>query len=140
MPPRKRRRNYSAEYRRRNELAKGRGYKDYYDYRAHAYGKRRPSEPKLTGAALRKLRGHATGTDLDRLVKSGRVEFLHVFHKQKDPPEFEAVAVLDNDDERTFYLRGASLRRVQITIAALGPDAPTVVGSKKAVQAFTEGD
>jgi len=115
------------------------GYRNYYDYRAHNFGRSKPSEPAAKGEKLRRLRGHAAGGDLAKTLRRGKIETLHIFYKGKDPKQFEIVSEAENGDERTWYIKGASLLKAQQAIADLGPDAPTMVGSPKAIKAF-EGE
>jgi hypothetical protein len=63
-PRRAAKQRLTAAYERRNERARAKGYKSYYDYRAHNQGKLPPSAPRASGAALRRLRGHASRADL----------------------------------------------------------------------------
>lgn len=140
MAPRKRKRNYAAEYRRRQELSRERGYSSFYDYRAHGYGKRSPKQERYTGKELRKLRGHAGAADLAALLRTGKVETLHIFHKEKKPRRFEVISETEDGDERTWYIQGANLDAVIDAVADLGPDAPMVVGSPKALQAWRGND
>jgi len=47
----------SAGWQRRNELARAKGYRNYYDYRMHRYGVRPPEEEIPRGEAGYRLRG-----------------------------------------------------------------------------------
>lgn len=47
----------SAGWERRNEAARARGYRNYYDYRMHRYGARPADEPIPRGEAGYRLRG-----------------------------------------------------------------------------------
>jgi hypothetical protein len=77
----------SSGWQRRNELARSRGYRNYYDYRVHDFGRVKASKPPAKGARLERLRGHlppGDRTDLIRAIKSGRVEQLQDIPLGKD--------------------------------------------------------
>lgn len=103
----------SAYWQRRNARARERGYKNYYDYRAHGYGATAPAAPRATGARLRQLRGHAGAADLAALIRSGRVELAIVEPGSKDKEgkytSAKIVLTLDDMSERIFWLRGRAL-------------------------------
>lgn len=61
----------SSAWEKRNARARAAGYQSYYDYRAHDYGRLPPEAPRARGAALRRLRGHASVADLRRAVDDG---------------------------------------------------------------------
>jgi len=135
MPP-KRKRNYAAEYRRRQELAQSRGFANYYDYRTKDYGR---ATERAKGAKLRRLRGHASGGDLEQRLTRGDVDSIHIFYKQKKPKKFEVIVTDEDGDERTFYIQGNAVDRTAATIDRLGL-TPRVIGSPKAKRAFTGND
>lgn len=107
----------SAYWQRRNEAARAKGYKNYYDYRAHGYGAEPPAAPRATGERLRRLRGHASRAGLEQLVRSGRVELAIVEPGAKGADglysEARVVLTLDDMDERVFWLRGKALQSEQ---------------------------
>lgn len=100
----------SAYWQRRNEAARAKGYKNYYDYRAHGYGRDAPDAPRATGERLRRLRGHAAGSDLLAAARSGRIELAIVEPGSKGGDgryrSARIVATMDDGSERTFWLRG----------------------------------
>lgn len=67
--PRRRARNYAAEYARRQRRARELGFGNYYERRVRAGAP--PSAPKPTGKVLRRRRGHAAGADLLREAPAG---------------------------------------------------------------------
>jgi hypothetical protein len=111
--PRPRRKAVSAAYARRNARARALGFESYYDYRAHDHGRRAPSEPRSTGAALRRLRGHASRADL--LDQLGEDKLLAVGGTTRGADgRYRSVSltlVNTNGDEREFTLRGKQLER-----------------------------
>lgn len=64
----------SAAWQARNAKAQSLGYRNYYDYRVHQYGKRPASEPAPTGRLLARLRGHgrAPGGRVGEGAREGR--------------------------------------------------------------------
>ena len=49
-----RRRDWGAEYQRRQARARAAGYRNYYDYRLHLYGRRPPEEEVPRGERMRR--------------------------------------------------------------------------------------
>lgn len=104
----------SAYWHRRNEKARALGYKNYYDYRAHEYGRRPPEAPRARGAELRRLRGHGGPGGLQRLIEGGRVELLIVDPEIRDRKSGKWTRVrldvtLDDGESRDFWLSGKRL-------------------------------
>ncbi len=60
----------------RNERARDLGYRNYYDYRAHGYGRDAPTQPAARGEDLARLRGHRGPSDLAAVAN--RVEVLTI--------------------------------------------------------------
>jgi hypothetical protein len=56
---------------RDNARARALGYDSYYDLRVHDYGRLSPDQPRARGELLRRLRGHASGSDLKRDAAEG---------------------------------------------------------------------
>lgn len=107
---------------RRNKLARSKGYKDYYDYRAHDYGRVPASQPKARGETLARLRGHRSATDFEKLVGSGRVWAISQFPTRRDAKGriLEAqfiVSTIEREKgrevmrDRVFMLRGRDLAK-----------------------------
>lgn len=119
----------SRAWERRNALARAKGYRSYYDYRRHGYGR---SETPLSGPELRQARGHASLADLERLVRSGRVAILiQAPEGEQDEAgrysQATITAQLANGDQRTFTLRGHqldsdSLKSLRTAISGAGVD------------------
>lgn len=64
----------SAAWERRNEAARARGYKNYYDYRMHRYGR---SPERVSGDEAEQLRGHrGRGNLLAVLRRPDRVALI----------------------------------------------------------------
>ena len=103
----------SPYWQRRNAAARARGYKNYYDYRAHGYGREAPEAPRPTGELLRRRRGHAGYSDLSSLAANGRIELAIVEPGEKGSDgkyrSARIVVTLDDMDERVFWLRGKAL-------------------------------
>lgn len=106
-----RRRDYAAEYARRQAKAHREGFSGYYEKRiTEGTGVRPPAD-------VRRLRaGHASAADLKRAFRSGRVD--HVFQQpvgERDPKtgqyrEVRVTVTLSNGDQRSYRLRGDQLR------------------------------
>lgn len=141
----------STGWQKRNASARALGYRNYYDYRAHDYGKTPPSGRQLAGEALARARGHRSGADLRRMVESGRVEivsYIPVGERNAKTGRYRTIEaiVLDADGkERRFVLRGRSastpnLRRLRDAMDdadVLYLDSPSldVFGTQAAVAA-----
>lgn len=70
-------------------------------------------------------------------MRARRVEMVNVVQTSYDPPEFELNAVLTNGRTRVFALRTErQIQKFARLIDELGPDAPLLVGSPKAVAAL----
>jgi len=138
-----RKRDYKKEYVRRQELARLKGYKSYYDYRLHRHGKRPPGTdvPKSVRGVAGGKRG--TGALLD-LIESGRVEAVYVNAASFRPdPKFDIQVTLDDGSTQEFRLRGEQQVTKFVEAAAdISPGLlPQMVGSpkaKKALQAFAD--
>lgn len=107
-----RKRDYAAEYARRQARARELGYAGYYERRVRAGAP--PSAPKPTGERLRGLRGHASRADLERAVRSGRVAIISQVPGRRDPDTGRYLSVefdvqLTDGSTRTYTLRGRQL-------------------------------
>lgn len=128
----------SAGWEKRNAAAQAKGYRNFYDYRAHGYGRIPADQPAAKGDALRALRGHASTADFERLLHSGRVELVNVV--QTGPQRYELLVITSDGKQKSFTIRGrkqveklqAALRRPE----AGGPEGPAIVGSPKSVRAM----
>lgn len=102
----------SSAYSRRNERARGLGYRNYYDYRVHGNGRVPPSEPAPKGQLLKRLRGHAAGGDLKSEVKQGELILVDDYARDRKSGKYKWVdiKVLDrNSKERIYRLREKQL-------------------------------
>lgn len=99
----------SGSWQARNARAQALGYRNYYDYRVHNYGKQPASAP-VSEAARPRLRGHRGAADLEQLMQRGRVELLTIdtaVRGKQGRYTSVQVSVLTTDGKlRTFTLRG----------------------------------
>ncbi len=108
-----RRRDYKAEYARRQSLARRLGYGNYYARRVRAGAP--PSAAAPRGERLRLQRGHAGPSDLERLLRRGQVAILNQEPVgERDPKtgrygEIRVTAMLADGSQRSFRLRGAQI-------------------------------
>lgn len=113
-----------SDWEKRNEHARRLGFRNYYDYRAHDYGKRE----KLSGDALRSARGHAGPADLERVLRSGRVAVLTQEPYDRGPDgrwrEVRVSVQLVDGSQQRFQLRDE-----QLTDAALAPIRDAIADS-----------
>jgi hypothetical protein len=106
----------SAAYERRDAAARAKGYKGYYDYRAHDNGRLPPSAPRLRGEALAQSRGHRSLADLQRAFKPDAL--LAVSEVERDRRgrfrELTVTLVDPNGREREFTLSGKQLDKAKM--------------------------
>ena len=105
----------SAAYERRNAAARAKGYRSYYDYRAHGNGSRPPGEPRLRGEALRVARGHAGPADLRRdAAKPGTLVTAtpDPTSRRKDGTygQIHVTAIGEDGSEREYLLNIAKMK------------------------------
>lgn len=124
----------SRSWDRRNDAARAAGYKNYYDYRVHDFGRLPPSAP-VVAADRPRLRGHRSAADLERDVKEG--SFVTYNGSERDPRTGEykwlEIAVVDaKGKERIYRLRGDQLNKenLQATLAAIGAAGGFLAPSK----------
>jgi hypothetical protein len=103
----------SPAYEARNARARALGYRSYYDYRAHGNGALPPSQPRLSGAALRRARGHAGAADLRRETKPGTLIMAtpDASSRRKDGTygRVFVTAIGEDGSEREYLLKGKQL-------------------------------
>lgn len=136
----------SSAWQKRNAAARAKGYRNYYDYRAHDFGKMPPGTPRASGEKLRRLRGHASTSDLNRAIASGRVELVNVVQTGSDPPTFDVLVVMSDGSQRRYTLKGEqAVARFTRQLEAEGPDGEParlrVIGTpnaKKRLDALAE--
>jgi hypothetical protein len=132
----------SGYWQRRNARAIELGYRNYYDYRAHDNGRLPPSAPALRGDELARSRGHRSAADLEKLLRSGRVELVSTVHSfDANGKPVTTVLVQTSDGSTSEYvLRGKQPKKIAGVIDELGTDAPVLVGSPKTLARFGAGD
>lgn len=135
-----RKRDYAAEYARRQARARELGYENYYGRRVRAGAP--PSAPAPRGEALARARGHRSSADLEALLRAGRVERVTTVTSIDRRGRDETTVIADLDDGRTveFTLRGPQVDRIAGVIDDMGTDAPQVSGSPKGRKRLGEDD
>ena len=127
----------SAAWERRNAAARAKGFKNYYEYRT----RKTPGAPKPSRDELRRRRGHAGRSDLDRALKGGRVELISVVQTRWEPPTFELVCTMKDGSQRTFFVKGEpEVRRFRDRLDSLGADRPEIVGSPRGLHKLLEDE
>lgn len=98
----------ASSWQERNEAARAKGYKNYYDYRAHNYGRIPPERPALSGERLARAAGRAGPAGLKRALTGGRAELVIVTPTQRDKGgRFSQVSVdvtYANGDSNTYWI------------------------------------
>jgi len=132
----------SRAWERRNERARAAGYANYYDYRAHDYGRRAPDTPRARGETLARLRGHRSASDLERMLRSGRVELVNTVTTVDANGRVGVDVLVTLNDGRTVEYRvtDRQTKRVGDLIDAMGTDAPPLVGSPRTLTRFGAAD
>jgi hypothetical protein len=130
----------SRSWAARNERARAAGYKNYYDYRAHNYGKSPPSAPRARGSELAMLRGHRSAADLERLIQSGRVELVNTVTTVNTQGRVgvDVLVALSNGETREFRLNFKQAQAMGQLVDDLGADAPPIVGSPRTLARFAD--
>lgn len=109
MPP-----SAPSSWARRNANARAKGYKNYYDYRIHDFGKLPASQPPVpSGEPRARLRGHRSGADLRKAVGTGDLVLVSSHSQRKPDGTFDWVEVTVVDargTERTYRLTGKQLK------------------------------
>lgn len=99
----------SPAYERRNELARARGYRNYYDYRIHDNGRIPAGEPPLQGGARARARGHTGRSDFLRLIRANPDAYVLPVGLRRWPNGqwalIHILVLLPDGTERHFYLR-----------------------------------
>jgi hypothetical protein len=105
----KAKRDYKAAYARRNARARALGFTSYYDQRVR---KGRLSAPRPTGAALRRLRGHASGRDLLATARDGDVVIASMGGRDANGKYHHVdITLLGSDGgDLEFTLRGPQMK------------------------------
>lgn len=105
-----------ATWEERNAKARQAGFRNYYDYRIHGYGKIPPDE-KVTGERLAKARGHRSLADLEKMVAEGDTVAIWNLGPRDDLGRYRWVDVMlkkENGEELMFRLRGRQLSSARL--------------------------
>jgi hypothetical protein len=128
----------SVRTERDNARARALGYESYYDWRAHDSGRIPPGEPRAQGERLAALRGHRGAADLERLLKSGRVELVNTVTTVDAKGRVGVDVLVTKDDGSTVEFRVSQPKAGQIggVLDDMGSDAPPLVGSPRSLTSF----
>lgn len=128
----------STGWERRNARARAQGYDSYYDYRAHDYGRIPPAQPRARGATLARLRGHRSEADLERMLRSGRVELVNTVTTvdRRGRLGVDVLVTLSDGSTIEYRIDEKQAGRVGQTIDDMGSDAPPLVGSPRTLTRF----
>lgn len=98
---------------RDNARARALGYASYYDWRAHGSGRVPPDQPRLSGAALARARGHDSRADLQDAVRADSLVAVSGFSRGADGrfTSINLTHVKPDGSERQYTIRGAALQR-----------------------------
>jgi hypothetical protein len=102
-----RKRDYAAEYARRQSLAKQRGHGSYYEQRIRGGSKAKPTAPRPSGAELARRRGHSKFGSFLRAVQPESMiavgANLGTIERTKDGWENVPVIVYTPDGEEIEF-------------------------------------
>jgi hypothetical protein len=121
----------SPAWQRRNSAARALGYRSYYDYRVHDYG-RRPATSSVEPSDRPRLRGHRSEADLLRTIRDGSLVAFNGADRDPATGRFRwvEIAVVSPDGrERVYRLSGK-----QVSAAKL----KALLGSMSSAGAITE--
>lgn len=105
-------RSISPAWNARNARAQAAGYRNYYDYRAHDYGRIPPAGEPLRGEPLSRARGHRSAADLARAVQEGAVVMVGGHSERGKDGRYtwvDLVLVRPDGSERVYRLRGKQI-------------------------------
>lgn len=107
----------SGDWARRNARAAQLGYRNFYDYRIHDYGRIPPGEPGATGETKQRLRGHRSRADLLRSLGPG--DLISVFSSERDTKtgrykRVDLLVIDENGRQRSYRLGPRQLRQVDL--------------------------
>lgn len=108
-----RKRDYAAEYKRRQERARAAGFSNYYERRIRGgERKAKPASPRPTGAALRTARGHASAEDFIRELRPGALVEVTDYDRGADGQVRRLGLLVTDEDggERSYNIGHAGLR------------------------------
>lgn len=118
----------SAAWERRNAKAQALGYRNYYDYRIHLYGKMPANQEAPRGEPRQRLRGHRGRVDFLHSLGPGCLISLvsHISSIERRPngnyARIDKLVIYPDGDQRLFTLR--NLSREQL-IATIGDEEAT---------------
>lgn len=102
-----RKRKEPSAWEKRNAAAKAKGYRNYYDYRVHDYGKRPPDEV-VQRAKRAKQSGSRGPAAFKRALKSGNIGLLVEAPRKRGPggewQQIAFVAVTTKGEIRDYYI------------------------------------
>lgn len=97
-----------SAWEKRNRAAKAKGYRNYYDYRIHDYGKRPPDEPVQKGQRAEKAGSHSKAAFKRLLKKPERISLIVEAPRKRGPDgEWQQIAFLaitTKGEIREFYV------------------------------------
>lgn len=105
-----------TDWQARNERAQALGYRNYYDYRVHDYGRQPPGRPVDT-SIRQSTRGHAGLRELLAFIaqpRRNRIDFIAPIGQERGPDGRWKLIRVDvgirgGRPDRHFYLRGRSI-------------------------------
>jgi hypothetical protein len=111
MPPRKR--NYAAEYARRQQRARERGFENYYARRIRGGKAATPETPRPAGERLRRLRGHASGADMRREAGDGAQVMAQLGGRDSQGRyhRVDVTVIAADGREHEYQLQGQQIER-----------------------------
>lgn len=104
----------ASAWERRNERARALGYRNWYDYRVHDYGRLPPDWEPLKGEPRQIAAGKRGQDRLMRQIGSGNVEMIALFPTgERDAEgkwtEADLILVMSDGDQKGYRLRGKQL-------------------------------
>lgn len=120
----------SSAWERRNARARALGYRNYYDYRVHDFGRQPASAPAATGEDLARLRGHRGERDLLRYLagEPELADFRILSTKRDDRGRITSAEIELVDDEgriRRFRVRDLDPQSLAPALIGTGARIPT---------------
>lgn len=106
-------------WQRREQRAQAKGYRSYWDYRLHNYGKLAPDRPTPTGELRQQLAGRRSYNALIQELEANRVEQILQTPGPRDPNtgQYSEIMVdvqLSSGKTRSYRLYGDDLKGKQI--------------------------
>lgn len=102
------RKKKETAWQRRNREAQAKGYRNYYDYRIHDYGKRPPAEPVQKGKRARKSGAHTAAAFKRALKTPDRLSLIVEAPRKRGPggewQQIAFVAITSKGEIREYYI------------------------------------